>query len=99
MFSDFEDSTIGGSYTVVGLHTCWLGTFRTSIGRNTTLVGNQTADPDGNEIATNRTGGNMVCLSNLPAVQFGDSGRVAQYRGPPRHRPVRVQRPAAEDTV
>ena len=74
VFSDFEDSTIGGSYTVVGLHTCWLGTFRTSIGRNTTLVGNQTADPDGNEIATNRTGGNMVCLSNLPAVQFGDSG-------------------------
>ena len=74
MFSDFEDSTIGGSYTVVGVHTCWLGTFRTTIGRNTTLVGNQTADPDGNEIATNRTGGNMVCLSDLPAVQFGDSG-------------------------
>ncbi len=74
VFSDFEDSTIGGSYTVVGVHTCWLGTFRTTIGRNTTLVGNQTADPDGNEIATNRTGGNMVCLSDLPAVQFGDSG-------------------------
>jgi Protein of unknown function (DUF3224) len=74
VFTDFEDSTIGGSYTVVGVHTCWLGTFRTSIGRNTTLVGNQTADPDGNEITTDRTAGNMVCLSNVPAVQFGDSG-------------------------
>ena len=74
VFSDFEDSTIGGNYTVVGLRTCWFGTFRTTIGGSTTLVGNRTGDPDGNEIATNRTGGNMVCLSVLPAVQFGDSG-------------------------
>ena len=74
VFSDFEDSTIGGSYTVVGVHTCWFGTFRTHIGGNTTLIGNRTSDPDGNEIATNSIGGNMTCLSDLPAVQFGDSG-------------------------
>jgi hypothetical protein len=74
VFSDFEDTTIGGSYTVVGVHTCWLGTFRDTIGGNTTLVGNKTSDPDGNEVTTDRTGGNMVCLSNLPAVQFGDAG-------------------------
>jgi Protein of unknown function (DUF3224) len=74
VFTDFEDTTIGGRYAVVGVRTCWLGTFRTSIGGSMTLVGNKTDDPDGNEISTDRVGGNMVCLSNLPAVQIGDSG-------------------------
>jgi hypothetical protein len=59
---------------VVGLSTCWFGTFRTHIGGNTTLIDNRTSDPDGNEIATNRTDGQMTCLADLPAVQFGDSG-------------------------
>ncbi len=74
VFSDFEDSTIGGSYTVAGVRTCWLGTFRTHIAGNTTWVGNRTSDPDGNELATNSTAGSMICLSNIPATQFGDSG-------------------------
>lgn len=74
VFSDFEDSTIGGNYTAIAVHTCWFGTFRTHIGGNTTLIGNRASDPDGNEIATDSTGGNMICLSDLPAVQFGDSG-------------------------
>jgi hypothetical protein len=74
VFSDFEDSTIAGNYTVAGLRTCWLGAFRTHIGGNTTWVGNQTSDPDGNELATNSTTGSMICLSNRPANQFGDSG-------------------------
>ncbi len=74
VFSDFEDSTIGGSYTVAGLRTCWLGTFRTHVGGSTVWVGNRTSDADGNELSTNSTAGSMICLSNLPAVQFGDSG-------------------------
>lgn len=71
---DFEDATIAGNYTVAGIRTCWLGTFRTRIGGNTTWVGNQTSDPDGNELAANNTTGSMICLSNRPANQFGDSG-------------------------
>jgi hypothetical protein len=74
VFTDFEDTTIGGSYTVAGVRTCWLGTFRTSIAGSTAWIANRTSDPDGNEMTTNRVGGSLICQSNLPAVQFGDSG-------------------------
>jgi hypothetical protein len=73
-YTDFEDSSIGGNFTVVGVQTCWMGAVRVFVGGSTTFAGDVTSDPDGMEIDNNLTGGNLACLNNDPAVQFGDSG-------------------------
>ena len=72
-FSDFEDNSIGGNLSMLGVQTCWMGSFRNQVGGSTTLIGDSTSDPDGMEVGSNTTSGNMTCFGNLPAVQFGDS--------------------------
>ncbi|HLI56674.1 MAG TPA: hypothetical protein VKY26_06510 [Actinomycetota bacterium] len=82
-YDDVEDSTIGGSVSIQGVHTCWLGLFRNTIYRNVAF--NNNTDPyataffypylpDGNELATNLIGGSLNCIGNVPPPQFGDSG-------------------------
>ncbi len=73
-YTDFEDSSIGGNFTVKDVQTCWLGAVRVLVGGSIRVVGDATSDPDGMEIDDNLTGRNLVCLNNEPAVQFGDSG-------------------------
>jgi hypothetical protein len=73
-FTDFEENSIGGNLSVLGMQTCWLGSFRNQVRGGISLIGDQTSDPDGMEMGSNLAGGSMTCLSNLPAVQFGDSG-------------------------
>jgi hypothetical protein len=72
-FTDFEDSSIGGSLYVLGVQTCWLGSIANRVGGNAFFAGNVTSDPDGMEMVNNLVGGNISCLNNVPAVQFGDS--------------------------
>lgn len=33
-------------------------------------------DPDSNEVITNTVGGNLICMGNSPAAQFGDAAFV-----------------------
>lgn len=73
-YGDFEDNTIGGNLTISGWHSCWLGAFRDTIRGNVDWHGNVTADPDGNEIATNSISRNLNCAGNSPNPQIGDSG-------------------------
>jgi hypothetical protein len=73
-YTDFEDNSIGGNFTVVGVQTCWMGAVRDLVGGSITFAGDVTSDPDGMEIDNNLTSGNLTCLDNDPAVQFGDSG-------------------------
>jgi hypothetical protein len=72
-FTDFEDSSIGGNFTVIGVQTCWMGALRVLVRGSLTWAGDVTSDPDGNEVDNNLMGGNLTCLSNDPAIQFGDS--------------------------
>jgi hypothetical protein len=72
-YTDFEDSTIGGSLSVIGVQTCWIGSFRDQVAGNVTFAGDVTSDADGNELGANVIGGSMTCLANQPQVQFGDS--------------------------
>jgi Protein of unknown function (DUF3224) len=74
VYSDFEDSTIGGNFTIIGRQSCFNGTFRNEIGGNATFIANTMGDPDAMEVTSNEIGRNLTCASNLPAVQFGDSG-------------------------
>ena len=73
-FSTYEDNVINSNATVTGLRTCWAGFFRNQVGGNVIWSNNRLADEDGNEIANNAIKGNLNCVANDPAVQFGDSG-------------------------
>jgi hypothetical protein len=72
-YATFEDTQVGGTATIQRWHSCWLGLFRTSVGRNVQFRGNIVADPDGNEVATNTVHGVLNCRGDSPAAQVGDS--------------------------
>jgi hypothetical protein len=81
VYTDAEDDAIGGSLTVSGLTSCWLGSLRNQVGGSATFAGNTLGDPDGSEIVNNLVTGDMACSSNSPAVQFGDSGAAPNIVG------------------
>jgi hypothetical protein len=76
VYSDFEDTSIGGNLSIVGLESCWLGSLRDQIGGSATFTNNTMADPDALEIDNNLIGTNMTCSGNsaggVSTVQFGD---------------------------
>ena len=72
VFSDVEDASIGGNYTIAGVSSCWLGSLRNQIGGDATFIGNQMGDPDAMEIGNNLVGDDLTCFANAPAPQFGD---------------------------
>ncbi len=72
-YSDYEDNAIGGDLNIVGLQTCWLGALRNRVAGSVMDANGTFADPDASEVVSNFVQGNMVCLGNSPAVQFGDS--------------------------
>ena len=72
VYTDVEDASIGGNYTINGLDSCWLGSIRNLVGGSATFIGNYFGDPDSMEIGNNLIGGNLTCTQNSPAPQFGD---------------------------
>lgn len=72
-FGTVHDSTVGGNVVVQGVHTCWFGLIRTTVGGNVQVIGNRFSDPDANEIVTNTIAGNLSCFNNVPAARVGDS--------------------------
>lgn len=73
-FAAFEDNTIGGTASVTGWRSCWLGFIRNTVTGNVNFNNNVTFDPDGNEVVTNTIGGNLNCEADSPNPQVGDSG-------------------------
>jgi hypothetical protein len=73
-YATFEDMSVGGNVTISHWQSCWLGLFRTTVGRNVSFHDNVTADPDGNEVQTSIIKGNLDCYGDSPAAQQGDSG-------------------------
>jgi len=82
-YFDAENNTIGGSLTISGLQTCWMGALRNQIRGNVLVLKNTMADPDASEVLTNRVNGSIACFSNSPAVQYGDAAAASpnQVRG------------------
>lgn len=64
VYSDYEDSTIGGKLRISGMQSCWLGVARMSIAGNAAFFNNRFADPDAIEIIANHIGGNLNCSGN-----------------------------------
>ncbi len=72
VYSDLEDVTVGGSISMIGLTSCWLGSLRNEVRGNAVYIGNTMGDPDAMEVDNNLIGGGMFCFNNTPRVQFGD---------------------------
>jgi hypothetical protein len=72
VYSDVEDSSIGGDFTIANVSSCWLGSLRNQIGGSALFQGNRMGDPDAMEIGNNLIRRNLTCTANMPAPQFGD---------------------------
>jgi hypothetical protein len=85
VYSDFEDATVGGNFTMSGLTSCWLGSLRDQVGGSATWDNNTMGDPDAMEIGSNLINGNMACSGNseggTAGVQFGDGGAAPSTVG------------------
>jgi hypothetical protein len=75
-----KENLIDGNLTVSGWQGAWFGVLRNTVHGNVTLDQNvgvtigELGTPDSTEVVTNTISGNLVCLGNSPAAQFGDSG-------------------------
>jgi len=63
-YSDYEESTVGGSIKVTGLRSCWLGIAHVSIGGSVTINNDQLTDLDAIEILENNIARNLSCKKN-----------------------------------
>ena len=68
VFSDIEDSSIGGNVVIGGLKSCWTGLARDRIGGSLTINNNTMADPDAIEILANQIAKNLSCSGNSHAA-------------------------------
>ena len=64
VYSDYEDSTVGGNLSISGLSSCWLGLARVKVHSNLSVKNSVTGDFDGIEIVTNNIGKNLSCRGN-----------------------------------
>lgn len=82
VYSDYEDTTIGGSIRVSGLASCWLGLARLRVGGNMRILENQLADPDAIEILSNVIHGNLACRGNSQVWNSADLTEELYPRAP-----------------
>jgi hypothetical protein len=82
VYSDYEDTSVGGNITVTGLTSCWLGIARVHVGGNVRLLENQLADPDAIEILSNHIAGNLVCQQNSQVWDSSDETENLYPRKP-----------------
>lgn len=64
VYSDYEDTSVGGTFGVQALDSCWLGVARDQVRGNALFRNVQLADPDGVEIIASHFGGNLACYDN-----------------------------------
>jgi hypothetical protein len=89
VFSDLEDSAVGGDVRMNGLRTCWFGLARDKVGSYVTINMNKTADPDAIEVLANHIGKSLSCANNrhpgpqpkgtLPIWDSADAGESGLY--------------------
>lgn len=64
VYSDYEDTGIGGNLTITGMRGCWLGIARVEVNGNVSIVDDQMEDEDAIEILSDDIGGNLLCVGN-----------------------------------
>jgi hypothetical protein len=64
VYSDYEDSSVGGSISISKLDSCWLGIARVKVKGSVTVKNNDMLDPDAIEIVANKITKNLSCSGN-----------------------------------
>jgi len=73
VYSDYEDSSVGGWMSISNLNSCWLGVARVQIGQSLTVTNDQLLDPDAIEIISNTIGGDLACSGNRMVWDSADA--------------------------
>jgi hypothetical protein len=81
-----KDDTIDGNLMVHGWQGAWFGAIRDHVGGNlmvSNVAGTRMGEfgPDSTEVVTNVVAGNLICQSNTPPAQIGDSGGTVNTVG------------------
>lgn len=74
VYSDYEDTTVGGRLMVKNLESCWLGIARVHVVGKLDLIGDQLADPDAIEVIANTVDGNMNCREDSQVWDSAEAG-------------------------
>jgi hypothetical protein len=82
VYSDYEDTTIGGSLQIRNLTSCWLGVARVHSGGNFGFTKNRLKDPDAIEIIDNHVGGDLACRDNSMVWDSAEAGAGLYPRQP-----------------
>ncbi|MFZ1156091.1 MAG: hypothetical protein WAN93_14435 [Solirubrobacteraceae bacterium] len=82
VYSDYEDTTVGGNLNVSEVTSCWMGVIRDHVGGNVRIIDNQLADPDAIEILSNQIAGNLKCLQNSQTWDSSDETEAPYPRAP-----------------
>jgi hypothetical protein len=82
VYSDYEDTSIGGNINVRELESCWLGLARLQVAGNMRVNQNQLADPDAIEILSNVIRGNLACQGNSQVWDSADLTEELYPRAP-----------------
>lgn len=64
VYSDYEDSSVGGNITISGMKSCWLGLARDKVRGSVTINRNTMADPDAIEVVLSQIKKNLSCAGN-----------------------------------
>jgi hypothetical protein len=64
VYSDYEDTSVGGSVTIKNVKSCWLGFGLVFTGGSVTINNNEMADPDAIEVFSNYVTKNLACSGN-----------------------------------
>jgi hypothetical protein len=83
VFSDYEDTKVGGSVIVSKVTSCYLGIARLRVSGEMSLTNNKFGDPDAIEVLSNRIKGNLVCKGNSapPGPGVWDSSETSEAPG------------------
>ena len=76
-----KDNVIYGNVLLDRWKGAWFGFIRNRTYGSVTITNNAGADPDADEVVSNTISGNLMCLNNYPAPQFGDSGGTPDIVG------------------
>jgi hypothetical protein len=72
VYSDYEDSSVGGTVSISHLTSCWLGVARVDVGGSLRFVDDSLADPDAIEILANHVERNLTCTGNTTVWDSAD---------------------------
>lgn len=92
VYSDYEDSSVGGSLAISGLRSCWLGVARVKVHGNLSFTNNKLGDPDAIEILSNRVGNDLSCRGNTSVWDSREKSMTANFPRLPEPNTVRGKR-------